>query len=347
MKKYLALLLAGAVAFSVAGCGGIGDDMAEASTELNIYMWKDYISEKLIVDFEEQNGCTVNLVEMADRETSFQLLQDGCGEEYDLVMTSTKYMTALIDEKYAEKIDMDNVPNSSCIGDSYWFSKSYSIPYLMKYIYVVYDAKSCPVEIDSYSDLLSPELQGKILSLDGVDVLFPMALEALGYNPNTTEEEEIRKAYDWLEKFNANVAAYGTAKELDGNVSVAVTDDRAAAELMAQNKSIKIAPFVKNKVQLDTDVFVIPADAAHMDLAEKFLNYICDPEVMAENLKEMDYACPNEAAVVLADESYRKEPARDFAYQKKIFFKRDTSEAQAVYEGCYQQLKTAEETVES
>ena len=60
MKKLLALLLTGAMVFSVAACGGseapAEDANAEASTELNIYMWQQYISDELIAAFEEENG---------------------------------------------------------------------------------------------------------------------------------------------------------------------------------------------------------------------------------------------------------------------------------------------------
>ena len=343
MKRYLALLLAGTMAFSAAGCGGSGEELVASSTELNIYMWQDYISENLIRDFEEQNGCTVTITAMPDRETSFEKLQAGCEEEFDLVMTSTKYVAPLIDEEYVEKINMENVPDSSCIIDKYWLSKSYTVPYLMKYVYVIYDAEKCPVEIDHYKDLLSEELKGQVAAPDDMDVLFPMALDALGLDPNSVEDEDIEKAGEWLLKFRENMSADGTdaAKALlKGMASVAVTDDRVAAEVMAKNKNIKIAEFTKSKVQLDTDIFVIPKDAVHKDLAERFLNYICNPEVMAENLKEFNYACPNDAAVSLTAKAYREEPSRQFEFKKNIFFRRDISEAQNVYDRCAEMLKT-------
>ncbi|MBR4113074.1 MAG: spermidine/putrescine ABC transporter substrate-binding protein, partial [Anaerotignum sp.] len=92
MKKFLALLLAGAMALSVAACGGgaeapAEDTNAEASTELNIYMWQQYISDELIAAFEEENGCTINLSYMSDNADAINKLTAGGGEEYDLIMT--------------------------------------------------------------------------------------------------------------------------------------------------------------------------------------------------------------------------------------------------------------------
>ena len=251
MKKYFALLLAGVMAFSAAGCGAGMEDITEASTELDIYMWQDYISEDVIKAFEEEHDCTVNLTPMNSTAEAVEKLKAGCGDTFDLVMVQNSDVGYLADNDYVEKIKTDQLANTSTLKDYCWVSKSYGIPYLMQYIYVVYDAKNCPVEIKDYSDLLAPELQGKVASVDGARNLFSMALTALGYDPNTTEEAELAAAYDWLVKFDQNVAVYGAdAKDLtDGKILAAVTDDRTAAEAMAKRKSLKIAPFEKQKVQ--------------------------------------------------------------------------------------------------
>ncbi|MBQ7103113.1 MAG: spermidine/putrescine ABC transporter substrate-binding protein, partial [Anaerotignum sp.] len=122
MKKLLALLLAGAMVFSVAACGGSeapADDAAEASTELNIYMWQQYISDELIANFEADNNCTINLSYMSDNADAINKLTAGGGDEYDLIMTCDAYMESLIAGGYVEEINLDNVPNSANINDAY------------------------------------------------------------------------------------------------------------------------------------------------------------------------------------------------------------------------------------
>ena len=79
----------------------------------------------------------------------------------------------------------------------------------MNYIYVVYDTESCPIPITGYNDLINPALAGQIGSVDGARNLFPIALVALGYDPNSTNETEIAEAYEWLVQYNNNVVAYG------------------------------------------------------------------------------------------------------------------------------------------
>ena len=38
------------------------------------------------------------------------------------------------------------------------------MPYLMNYIYVVYDTERCPIEITCYNDLIDPALKGRQLA---------------------------------------------------------------------------------------------------------------------------------------------------------------------------------------
>lgn len=341
MKRFLALLLTGAMAFSVAACGthGTAADDEEASTELNIYMWENYISDELIANFEAENNCTVNLSYMKDQADSLEKLTAE-SEDFDLVMTCNAYMKYLTDEDYVRELDKKNIPNSSNINDSFWVSKKYGIPYLMNYIYVVYDSATCPVEIKGYNDLLDPALKGKVSAVDGAANLFPMALVALGYDPNSTEESELEEACDWLEKFNENVVAYGNAEQhlIDGTASVALTYDGNASWAMSKKNTIKVAPFEKDAIQLDVDMFVIPTGAKHVDLAEKFLNYICDPEVMAPNLDAFPYSCPNAAAVMIASEAYKNDSARNFDYKENVFFQKEMGEVLEIYNDFYQKL---------
>lgn len=348
LKKLTAVLLMLVLVVSLAACGGGGGGEQEASTELNIYMWNEYISDELIANFEAANNCTVNLSYMSDNADAITKLTAGGGQEYDLIMTCDAYMESLVAGDYVQPINFENVPNATAnINEAYWAAKEYCVPYLMNYIYVVYDTERCPIEITGYNDLIDPALAGQIGSVDGARNLFPIALVALGYDPNSTVESEIAEAYEWLVQYNENVVAYG-GTELNitnGTVSVIFTYDGNASWAMSElgeNNNLVIAPFESDPVQLGFDLYVIPKGAAHVDLAEKFLNYICEPEVMAANLEEFPYSCPNDAAVAVASDTYKNDPARDFGYKQNVFFQEDVGEAITIYNDYYQMLKVGE-----
>ncbi|HCX03918.1 MAG TPA: spermidine/putrescine ABC transporter substrate-binding protein [Clostridiales bacterium] len=353
MKKSISILLVMVLIMSIfTGCAGTsegadGESEETASTELNIYMWQQYISDDLIKSFEEENNATVNLSYMSDNADAITKLTAGGGEEYDLIMTCDAYMESLVDGDYIEKINFDNIPNASNINESYWTAKEYCVPYLMNYIYIVYNQDTSPVEITSYNDLIDPALKGQIATIDGARNLFPIALIALGYDPNSTNESEIAEAYEWLVKYNENVVAYGNAEQnlTNGTASVAFTYDGNASWAMSElgeDNNLVIADFEEDPVQLGFDLYVIPKGAKHVDLAEKFLNYITDPQVMAENLEEYPYSCPNDAAVEAASDTYKNDPARDFDYKENVFFQKDVGEAITIYNDYYQKLKVGE-----
>jgi spermidine/putrescine transport system substrate-binding protein len=312
-------------------------------------MWSDYISDDLIANFEKENNCTVNLSYMSDNADSVTKLTAGAGKDYDLIMTCDAYMESLIKGGYLEKLDLTKLPNATAnINKTYWTgdNQNYCVPYLMNYIYVVYNTATCPIKITCYNDLINPAMKGQIGSIDGARNLFPIALIALGYDPNSTNETEIKAAYEWLQKYNANVVAYGSTQDniVNGTVSCILTYDGNASWAMQQmgdKNTLTIAPFTSDPVQLGFDLYVIPKGATHQDLAYKFLNYICDPQVMAANLVKYPYSCPNDAAVAAASDTYRNDPAFNFNYKTNIFFQKDVGDALTIYDKYYQMLKVS------
>ena len=258
-KKLLAMILALALVAALAACGGKDAGSGDSeSKELNIFMWSDYISDETIADFEKEFGVKVNLSYMNDNADSVNKLTAGAGDEYDLIMTCDAYMESLIKGGFLEELDLSQIPNSENINKAYWSEENqkYCIPYLMNYIYVVYDTERCPIEITCYNDLIKPEMKGQIGSVDGARNLFPIALIALGYDPNSTEEKEIAEAYEWLKKYNDNVVAYGSTETniVNGTISAMLTYDGNTAEAMAtmgENNTLTVAPFTDDPVQRD------------------------------------------------------------------------------------------------
>lgn len=53
---------------------------------------------------------------------------------------------------------------------------------------------------------------------------------------------------------------------------------------------------------------MIPAAAKNKENAEKFINYLCSPEVAVRNCEAIGYCCPNEAAIELMGEEYASNP---------------------------------------
>ena len=53
------------------------------------------------------------------------------------------------------------------------------------------------------------------------------------------------------------------------------------------------------------DCAVIPVSAKNKENAEKFIDFLCRPEIAAANVEEIGYCSPNEAAIEMMGEDYQ------------------------------------------
>ncbi|MDD6310696.1 MAG: spermidine/putrescine ABC transporter substrate-binding protein [Firmicutes bacterium] len=361
MKKLVAIAMMVAMVFSFTACGG-GGGSAEDNGEVNILMWSNYMADDVVAKFEDETGIKVNFSYMSTSEEAAAKITSGGGDEYDLVMPCDADLTGLINGGYLEEINLDNVPNLENLGEPYKYRKDidpenkYAIPYLMNFVYVVYNQETCPVEIDEYKDLLDPALKGQIASVTGQRNLFPIALASLGYNPNSTDEDEIKEAYEWLKGYVPNVAGFDSDSAetmlINGVASVGFLFDGQASKGFSNmpEGTLKVAE-LKDPIQLGVDELVIPAGAKNKENAEAFLNFILDADNMSENLQIMmdqdgqGYACPNQAAVDKMGEDYRTQPALDIPEEMKAnyFLQLDVGDAAKVYDKYWTMLMSDEQ----
>lgn len=352
LKKFLAFAVIGVMVFSLAACGGGGEE--ENTGEVNVYMWSDYMSQDVVDKFTEETGIKVNFSYMSTSEEAAAKITSGGGEQYDLVMPCDADMTSLIEGGYLEEINLDNIPNFENLGDAYKYREfdpknKYAIPYFMNYVYVIYNKDTCPVEITSYEDLLDPQLKGQIASVTGPRNLFPIALVSLGYDPNSTNDKEIEEAYEWLQDYVPNVAGFDSdsAEKLliNGAASVGFVFDGQATRAFDAMDNLEVAD-LSDPIQLGVDEFVIPKGAKNKENAEKFLNFLLDAENMAENLQDDNfYSCPNEAAVELMPDSYKKHPAINIPQKMKenYFLQLDVGDAMKTYDKYWTMLMSEEQ----
>ena len=352
LKKVLAFAVIGVMVFSLAACGGGGEE--ENTGEVNVYMWSDYMSQDVVDKFTEETGIKVNFSYMSTSEEAAAKITSGGGEQYDLVMPCVADMTSLIEGGYLEEINLDNIPNFENLGDAYKYREfdpenKYAIPYFMNYVYVIYNKDTCPVEITSYEDLLDPQLKGQIASVTGPRNLFPIALVSLGYDPNSTNDKEIEEAYEWLQDYVPNVAGFDSdsAEKLliNGAASVGFVFDGQATRAFDAMDNLEVAD-LSDPIQLGVDEFVIPKGAKNKENAEKFLNFLLDAENMAENLQDDNfYSCPNEAAVELMPDSYKKHPAINIPQKMKenYFLQLDVGDAMKTYDKYWTMLMSEEQ----
>ena len=127
---------------------------------------------------------------------------------------------------------------------------------------------------------------------------FMMALKALGYSMNTTDEAELEAAYKWLEEINDTMdPAYVTDEAIDGLITASdgkymgMMYSGDAAYILSENENMRFfAP--EEGTNMWTDAMVLHSKSTCDDLAYKFMDYMYDYDNAYANSSYVGYASP-------------------------------------------------------
>lgn len=323
-KKVLAAVLCAVMSLGMlSGCGSSQSSTQETSTqasesdELNLFIWSEYVTDEAIDGFEEEYGIKVNVQTFDSMEEGYAKMQSGAGKQYDLIQCNNTFAQGLIDQNLVQKIDFSNIPNYKNIEDSakestYDPDNEYTVPYMGGYSMVIYNKDTCPIEINSFKDLADPALKDQIVSVTASRTVIGMALASLGYDVNTTNEDEIKEATDFLKSMKSNIKVFDgdspSTELLNGECSVGIVYGGEAAKVMDEAADSFEVANIEATILGKNDWF-IPAGCAHKDAAEKFINYICDGKVMAQILDVYPYNNFNTAALEYVGDDYKNNKA--------------------------------------
>lgn len=311
IKKVIALIATVVMASALfVGCG------TKPSNEvLNIYNVGDYIDEDLLDKFEEETGIKIIYETFETNEIMYQKIRSG-GSKYDLIIPSDYMVSKMINENLLQKIDFNNVPNFKNIDEdflnpAYDPTNEYSIPYFWGTFGILYNTTMVDEEVDSWDILWDEKYKDNILMLDSVRDTMGIALMKLGYSINTTNEKELDEARDLLIKQKPLILAYanddGKDRLLGEEAAMGIVYSGDAITLMDQNENLAYA-MPSNGTNQWVDSMCIPKSAENKDYAEKFINFMLDPENALINIDYVGYSTPNKAAFELLDEEVKEDP---------------------------------------
>ena len=197
----------------------------------------------------------------------------------------------------------------------------------------------------SWADLWDPSYKNKLLLLNDVRDVFAMGLKVLGYSINSTDEREIRAAYEKLTQLLPNVRVFNSespkALYLAGEVPLGMDWNGSTYMANKENPNIQYI-YPREGAAKAMDSLVIPIGAQHVEAAHQFINFILRPEIAKIITEELGYTSPNLAAIKLLPEKIR---ANRIVYPteedlKNSEFETDVGEALSIYEQYWQRLKT-------
>ena len=270
---------------------------------LNVYNAGEYIDEELVSSFEKEYGVRVNYSTFASNEEMYTKLLGGT--VYDIIVPSDYMIEKLIGDKLIKKLDKSKLENLEYMYDGlitdYDPGLEYSVPYFWGNVGIVYDATvidSKDVESEGWNVLKNPKYKGLIYMYDSERDSFMMALKALGYSMNTTDEAELEAAYKWLEEINDTMdPAYVTDEAIDGLITASdgkymgMMYSGDAAYILSENENMRFfAP--EEGTNMWTDAMVLHSKSTCDDLAYKFMDYMYDYDNAYANSSYVGYASP-------------------------------------------------------
>lgn len=318
----------------LAGCGGSNGTSSTSGNssgskgagEVYVYNWGEYIDEEVITMFEEETGIHVVYDMFDTNEEMYPIIEAGA-RTYDAVCPSDYMIQKMIENNLLAELNFDNIPNYSEI-DSEYIERSkafdpdnkYSVPYTWGTVGILYNTSMvAPEDVPTkWMDLWDEKFNGEILMQDSVRDAFMVALKALGYSMNTSSETELAEARDLLIAQKPLVQAYVIDqvrdKMIGGEAAIGVIYSGEMLYIQEEVENLNldysleyVIPEEGTNVWIDS--WVIPANAPNKENAEKWINFLCRPDIAKMNFEYITYSTPNKGAFDLLDEDLQNNTA--------------------------------------
>ncbi len=329
-RRYFSLAALLIVSLLVAACGGGGNaptegesgagDTAAAvegftcpepaprmevtSTEVNLFVWTEYIPQEAIDCFEEVYNIQVNKDEYSTNEEMYAKLSAG-GANYDLVQPTDYIVSLMIRQGLLQKLDKSKLPvlegfDPNYLDQPFDPGNEYTIPYQAGTDAIVVNTDVVTEVPDSWADLWNPAYEGRMVSIDDSRAIIGITLLTLGYELNTTDPAQLAEAKAKLAELMPNIKLFDSDSPktalIAGDADLGIVWTGEAFLAQQENPAIQyIYPSEGAVVWQDT--YAIPADAPHLDAAYAWLNYSLQPDVFWLMLRDFPFTNPSTATL--------------------------------------------------
>lgn len=306
MKKFLMALMMSATIACLAGCG------ADNANKVVVYNWGEYIDPETLEMFEDETGIKVVYDEFETNEYMYPKVKAGAAK-YDVICPSDYMIHKMIDNDLLQELNWDNIPNAKKNIGAQYFEQSemfdpgnkYSVPYCWGTVGILYNKTMVDEPVDSWDILWDEKYKGQILMQDSVRDIYMVALRDLGYSMNTKDQAQLDEATDLLIKQGPLVQAYVVDQVRDkmiGNeAAIGVIYSGEAIYTQRENADLEyVIPKEGTNVWIDS--WVIPKNAENVSNAEKFIDFMCRPDIALMNFDYITYSTPNDAARELIED---------------------------------------------
>jgi spermidine/putrescine transport system substrate-binding protein len=283
--------------------GEIADSMYFAN-------WPAYIDEErsALKSFQEKNGTKIKYVEEINDNTEFfgkvrQQYDQGQSGGRDIHVVTDWMAARMIRLGYAQKFDKSTMPTADknlierLKSPPFDTTREFSMPWQSGLTGIIYRKDLVKREPNSVEDLFDPAYKGKVTMLTEMRDSVGLVTAWQGADPEKATLDEYMKAVDKIQEgvdsgqirgFTGNEYIKDVPK---GDSVVIFGWSGDAVQLKADDPNIEFV-LPESGGMLWTDNMQIPVGAPHAYTAEKFIDYVYQPEVQAPIEAYINYICP-------------------------------------------------------
>ena len=265
---------------------------AAAEGDLVVYHWFEYMPQELLDKFTAETGINVTMDTYDSNEAMLASLKAGGMGTYDVAVPGDYMVAIMAGEGLLDTIADGELANKGNIAPewadpSFDKGRTHSIPYQWGSTAFSVDTEVYGGDINTTDILFNPpaELAGKINMLDSQGEVMALASLHMGIPQCSSDREQLKALNDMLMSAKENWASFNsdTAKEVmvSGDVAVGMIYDGFGAKARAEKPSLKYA-FPTQGYVVWMDNVVLLKDAPNRDNALKFMDFLLQPENIAE-----------------------------------------------------------------
>jgi spermidine/putrescine transport system substrate-binding protein len=294
---------------------------------LEIYTWSEYSDPSTFTKFtklpaELKAGLTLHETFYSSNDELLAKLHAG-GTSYDIIVPSQNAVAELIQENSLLALDKALLPNlqnldPSFLKPSYDPTGDYHVIKDFGITMFFFNNKVVTEEIktmhDFYQALPKYVGKGRTNLLDGAEEVVPLALMAIGLDPNTTSQSDFNQVKSFLLSIRKGVTTIDASAYIDDAIAGKIIlgqgwngDIRRIVQGRAkQGDMTGIIPTAASEIWADN--WCIPAAAPHPVAAHAWINWLLTPSTAVTEMNYHNYKIPMPSALSQLSPDLQNDP---------------------------------------
>jgi spermidine/putrescine transport system substrate-binding protein len=332
----MAIFAAAAAACSTTTTGGSSSAPSGTSdplkgkpleNHLEIYNWSQYDDPSTFTKFtklaaEAKAGLTTHETFYSSNDELLAKLHAG-GTGYDIIVPSQNAVAELITEKSLMALDKALLPNLANLdpdflrpsydptGD-YHVIKDFGITMFFYNNKVVTEQPA--TMLDFYHAMPKFVGKGRTNLLDGAEEVVPLALMALGMDPNTGSQSDLSQVKSFLLSIRKGVTTIDSSSYINDAIAGKIIlsqgwNGDVRRIVQARKKQGDITAVIPQQAsEIWADNWCIPATAPHPVAAHAWINWLLTPSTAVTEMNYHNYKIPMPTALAQLPSSLRDDP---------------------------------------